>query len=339
MSAAVRICQSILLMLALAGLYLVWMLASANGTIALMKQVRDRGPQTLPGTQEALKRHYTGLAFIDYRLTVLGLLFWQQLDGSHPDAALHCFYFAGQILAVWPLFMLEKSWAGNRWRVISFLAVWGLAIQVFSYAVVMPLYLTLYLSTSCQSDFRVRKAQLDMIWPALTVGYAIPTILMAVPAPSMLSYDAKQGIMAVWQFFPLWVELLHHFRAKDGRFATSTEIAQFYRVCLILAIATQTLTCCGIIILSSVSSFRHVLIPETVFPEPVHSIGQGMHLLLKWDQLVGSSAVIIWALAQCCQADATLSPFKIIFHLAAGGPIALGIHFLQMRHATLRKEA
>ena len=101
------------------GCYLTWYLLYTNGTADQMVYIRDTGPQLLPGTKAPIKTIYIGIEAVDHQIAVLALFFWELVDGSMPNASLHCFRFAGQIAAAWGLVMLEAMRVGNQRRIIS----------------------------------------------------------------------------------------------------------------------------------------------------------------------------------------------------------------------------
>ena len=119
MSALIRIGQVLLLLLVVVGATLTHVFAYKNGTINMMKHIRDVGPQNLPLTSEPLRRFYTGIKFLDERLTVLACIFWPLLDGNYPSLSLHAVFFAGQVGGVWGLMMVEGMRSGNRGRMVS----------------------------------------------------------------------------------------------------------------------------------------------------------------------------------------------------------------------------
>ena len=119
MPSLIRSTQAFLLLLAAFGFYSTWYLVVKNGTTDLMQQIRDHAPHALPGTRAPLKRHFTGIERIDYELTFLTLFFWEQVDGSLPNASLFCFMFAGQSVAAWSLIYVEGRRLSNQWRIVS----------------------------------------------------------------------------------------------------------------------------------------------------------------------------------------------------------------------------
>lgn len=111
--------QILLALTLIVGFYTTWYSIFQNGTIELMRDVRDRGPHILPGTKAPLKKSYVGIGWIDYQLTVLTLFFWEAVDGSRPAASLFCFGFAGQAAAAWSILYVDGRRLGNRWKLVS----------------------------------------------------------------------------------------------------------------------------------------------------------------------------------------------------------------------------
>lgn len=50
---------------------------------------------------------YTGSKTVDYWLSVLQVIFMNVMDGSAPALSLFGFHFAGQLVPVWTLMMVE----------------------------------------------------------------------------------------------------------------------------------------------------------------------------------------------------------------------------------------
>lgn len=210
------------------------------------------------------------------------------------------------------------------------LTIWGLLMQRFSFAVIMPLYLVLHLSTSPTawsrkpSDFYVDSAEHATILASITVGFLVPTILMVLPAPSVISFDKKQTYLAFWQVFPIWVQLFQKARFFLPKILTSDHkkisaksikldreylfsLRFIYAILLAFAgcthIATMTL-----LITSKffpglfAEEFVGVFNPSKVFwplsisvSTKMRSIGSGIFQFLQYDEFVGSIAVCFWA--------------------------------------------
>ena len=119
MSALLNASRIGLLFFSAAAFYAVWYIFMHNGSTDQLEHVLKVGPRTLPGTQEPIKTVYTGIPAIDKQLTILVMVFWEQVDGSSPSNSLFCFHFAMQTACGWGLLMIESLRRGHRWRMIS----------------------------------------------------------------------------------------------------------------------------------------------------------------------------------------------------------------------------
>ena len=119
MPSFINVSKAALAFLSAAAYYATWHILLNNGTTEHMARIRDIGPRLLPGTKEPVRTVYTGIPSIDYQLTVLVLLFWENVDGSFPAGSLFCFHFATQIACGWGLIMIESLRHGNQWAIVS----------------------------------------------------------------------------------------------------------------------------------------------------------------------------------------------------------------------------
>ncbi|KAM0270617.1 hypothetical protein ACHAQH_009377 [Verticillium albo-atrum] len=60
-------------------------------------------------------------------------------------------------------------------------------------------------------------ARLQTTVEAMLHGYIIPTILPALPSPTIISCDSQQIFLAIWQAFPFWVSVSHLILATGAR--------------------------------------------------------------------------------------------------------------------------
>ena len=190
---------------------------------------------------------------------------------------------------------------------------------------VLPIYLAIYLSTSPLvfsknvSDLLVETDHVAAIFPALLIGFILPSILMSLPAPSVLSYEQKQTNIAIWQLFPIWVSMLQavlpYVMSKSVKTSSTNSFGSqelhtmriLYIGLLIIAgfgqAATATLIATSTFFPDLFASeFKGAFNPSRVFlPAAVSpstkmlSIGSGTHLLLQYDELIGSGAMLLWS--------------------------------------------
>lgn len=250
----------------------------------------------------------------------------------------------------------------------------GLLIQMLAYAVVTPLYLILHLSTSpiarspSAADINVDMSSLISIPISIAMGYILPAVLLALPAPSVLTFDQKQIFMAVWQVFPVWVDVLQlgtpflvsmvsNTQKKSATSPTKASsgyiraVRCVYLFALILAgfthISAMTLALTselfpGLFAAKYVGVFNpsNVFFPSTIsMTTQMSSIGRGALLLLQYDGLVGSASLVLWASALFVRAYGRRRSFDrwlsfaamIILLTALVGPVGCVVALLWAR--------
>ena len=165
------------------------------------------------------------------------------------------------------------------------------------------------------SDLLVDVPNLTGIAISMILGFVLPTILMSLPAPSIIDYDLKQWLMTFWQFFPVWVSavqgvvpyLLPKFgegnvesnalRSMRGLYAGLLTMAGIGQASTITLMLTSTLFP-GLFAPKFVGVFNlsKVFLPAAVSPSTkMPSIGAGALLLLQYDHLIGSTSVALWS--------------------------------------------
>lgn len=196
----------------------------------------------------------------------------------------------------------------------------------------MPLYLIFHLATSPTGSSRVVKnyavdvPNLLSVPISLAIGFVLPSVLLSLPAPSVLSFDQKQTFIAFWQMFPIWFEILQQLvsfvlaKLLQGTLKSSTSpqkqsrrTMEALRSVYIFALAIAGVTHITTVMLSMTSmlfpplfapQFRGQLDPSNVFltqsffaSKPMSSIGAGALQLLRYDDMLGSIALQLWAVA------------------------------------------
>ena len=183
--------------------------------------------------------------------------------------------------------------------------------------------------------------------PASIGGLIVPSILAALPAPNVVSYDQKQIFMSIWQWFPLWSGMLHYafktimpaalpafadWNRKDPRQALRVVYAfGFLGVFLLRFSSTSLLTATIFPALfaskyASQLSFLRVSFPATALhTTKMASASDSVLLLLQWDQLIGTGVVLLWAsiLLLSARKQAGLSTDWILFPLTITGATLL----------------
>ncbi|KAI4260973.1 MAG: hypothetical protein L6R42_003822 [Xanthoria sp. 1 TBL-2021] len=258
-------------------------------------------------------------------MTVLTLFFYNIVDGTHPHASLQAYQFAGQLSAGWSLLIMESLRQSHRGRMISFIVLWGLAMQLGTFATVAPIYLAIHLSTSPtvwsrkRSDFLVNSSKLHSIPFSVAIAFVLPATLLALPAPSVIDYETKQLFMAIWQVFPItggilqlvvptvrsW--LIDKVVVEETNKHSIDHMRTVYAIMLVVAsvtrISTWTISLSAVyfpgIFVSGASS---LLKPSSVFlpaaftsSVKMPSIASSANQLLQYDDIIGAVAMVLWS--------------------------------------------
>lgn len=194
---------------------------------------------------------------------------------------------------------------------------------------------------------------------------------MSLPAPSVISHEQKQTYIAIWQMFPIWVSLvqvaLPYVIPKPAKTSStkSLDLQELYAIrilyvgLLIIAVYGQAATA----MLVATSSFfpdlfaseykgafnpSKVFLPAAVSPSiKMHSIGSGTHLLLQYDNLIGSGAMVLWGTAlfmivyrkcRSVQSEASLIAYGIMAMFLTG-PMGYATACIWARDELLISEA
>lgn len=96
------------------GINSMYGLVYRNGYYDALIQLRDHGPHLLPGSNVPILKKFTGIGLLDKVLTLAGVMFANVTDGSTPQLSLYAFHFAGQLVSVFTLILIEGKRQGNE---------------------------------------------------------------------------------------------------------------------------------------------------------------------------------------------------------------------------------
>lgn len=239
----------------------------------------------------------------------------------------------------------------SEWLTPGSIGTLGILIQNATYTIIVPLYLVIYLSTSplvtskYLGDYLVDVADTAAIPTSMGLGYVLPAVLMSLPASSIISSEQKQAYMAMWQMFPLWVAILHAFtsllmaayiknRTSSNVLSHKDELnamRQLYLVLLVFAgigqISTLTLLATSKLFPTlfapefvDVFNLSDVFVPSAISPSSkAPSIGAGAHLLLQYDEYIGSTSMVLFTTVLYLSAYQTSRSYSNIALLAMRG--------------------
>lgn len=208
-------------------------------------------------------------------------------------------------------------------------------MQNIAFAVIMPIYMAIHLSTSPTAarsrgrspkssiDFRVHPCDSEAVPYSILLGFVLPTVLMCLRVPTVLTYSQKQNLIAFWQAFPLWISLSHlllstllknisSISGSASRNPTDRRIVlQALRRVYMFGFASSAVIHVATVSVSLASvltpgifatGYRSLFRPFQVFVPislssavQVSSMGEGSMYFLQWDEVVGSTALLVWA--------------------------------------------
>ena len=244
-------------------------------------------------------------------------------------------------------------------------------MQKFSLAVIIPIYSIVYFCTkttysSADLSFNLPDiANLATIPVSTTVGYIIPAALLTTPTPATVSFNTKQIIIALWQVFPVTVEFLQRIISPifakfiyksynlsmsapetTVRAASLTILRRVYTFILFICAIThiRVMTVLATSYFSSYASafgyiFSSVFIPSTLSAATkMKKIGQGAHLLLQYDEIIGSITILLWAITLSTSSGPMVRDTKgflgmiaiLVMGTALLGPVGCAVALLWM---------
>lgn len=249
--------------------------------------------------------------------------------------------------------------------------IFGLMAQVFTFAFATPLILGLQLSCSITArrphadNIRIPRAVLAVLPLIFVIGFLVPTNMMVLPAPSVISVDLKQIIIAIWQPWPAYVSILSTtayyvfspFFSNNHR-ASISSLRWVYAFAFINASLSHLVS--WVVSLATVvvpivfeRRFLEALHPANVFfiPLPwsgltVENVGHGVHVFLRWDYMIGSAGVLAWAISLYTLAHkqilSTVSWPSLLFKIAlltiVAGPTGAAVELIWERDELVLSE-
>lgn len=211
------------------------------------------------------------------------------------------------------------------------------------------------------------------------IGYQVPSILAGLRAPETISIDLKQILIAIWQPWPLYVSILAGtvyyttslFTSPDTNLtrAARTQLTLLRRVYAVAFAQTAITHVAGWTFSLATVLFPvlfnprfiplfhplRVFMPTFPFLEgdlKVETVGQGVHIFLQWDILVGSYGILVWVISLWTSAQkkyrlersGTVSLLlgllvKVSLLTVVAGPIAAAIELIWERDELVLAQA
>jgi hypothetical protein len=198
---------------------------------------------------------------------------------------------------------------------------WWLFLHILTSPVAKP-----FPGSHASSVLFISKLDLTILPLAVILGYIVPSVLMALPSPSIVSPVEHQQYIALWQPFPVWCIAFHmsiryvcnlmvgskDTANKGPQTALGTSYLNsaknVYRfiigLCLITHLPALVITLLPPSAFSnaapfiqnlSKADFASVYLPYVpTLTHQVPSFAAGVHAFLQWDMYIGAGAMLLW---------------------------------------------
>jgi hypothetical protein len=206
----------------------------------------------------------------------------------------------------------------------------GVGVAIVGYACVAPLWFAFHLWTSSTvsdpKDYQLyvdAPVKIALVPISILVGFGAPSILMCLPAPTLVSFETKQTWTGIQQGWSIWIGLTQLILTiialnVDQRASILTEAdkrlktVRYLRLAYPFAILSSAGSHLAALSLSTLAYLFPVLfsakylpqlqpdrvfVPVVPFGQPqVQTLADGALWFLQWDIIVGVSAALLWAL-------------------------------------------
>ncbi|KAK0702181.1 hypothetical protein B0H67DRAFT_547138 [Lasiosphaeris hirsuta] len=292
-------------------------LSQQNGLSAILEAVDLDNDSTL---------QITGLDPLDAFLKILFRFFTPCVARELPSLSLFAAFAAVQVLPIHTIFVLEGLRSANASTIFAFPAVWGIIYQCVPFGIIVPIYCATHIWISPLANFSstltaANRAEMVSMAPlqvravtgALILGYILPTVLAALPAPDIVSLHTQQLLLAAWQTFPAqvvaWQIILVAVVENIGLVHGSASATPRARIQYSKRILPYILGITGVLNLaiagvgvtplllsgSANCTLREAFIPVSVSaPQTIASLARGVLSLLQYDIYCACGAILIW---------------------------------------------
>jgi hypothetical protein len=181
-----------------------------------------------------------------------------------------------------------------RSQLISSTSLWAVAYQLFTGAVVIPLYLIAHTYSSYRPNPTrdVPPTWAHTLLPSILVGFILPTAFMYYP---FVNRDYTMIAIAIWQLSPIYINIVWIIlRSLSSEKADSTRaMKRCLRVVGAIGALSHISTLTACFTQYSPVTFTSVFIP--ISTSSTLSLEQGSHMLFQIDYLAIFAATSLWA--------------------------------------------
>lgn len=285
-----------------------------------------------------LRLAYTGYPDLDLRMCSLVAFFQALLDPAYQPLVAE---LVTGLAAVTMIPFVEAA-REKRSILLGMPAAIGVLFQLYSYAVVMPLYYIAFVLTGASISrpvegrgTKITQGSAEALLFALIVGYIIPTIYMVVSRDIIAT--------ALWQGYPLIMALVqfsHLVIRPSSRYVKSgyATIQAMYGLIFVVSAVVHIYYIWPLFF--DIQQFQKILVPQLALSERPLSLPEGVAAVIKWDQAfgVGSTLLVSFWFAESARDIALLFVWHVLISIAFGpGAAIAGV--MSVREARLNARA
>ncbi|OBT76673.1 hypothetical protein VF21_03918 [Pseudogymnoascus sp. 05NY08] len=312
------------------------------GTFDLIESISQKAPHLLLGGPAVLRTVYSHVEPLDAQLTSLIPFFWPLVTGAMPELSLFGVYMGGQLLSCLALVLIEGERKGNTWGAIGFPTIWATSWVFIPFGFVQPVHNLIHVLFSSlgrakgkvdANAISVNARRMVLLPVSLTLGYIIPSFVICLPSPEVVSHHSHQGLLIAWQFFAIWTAISQFVltilvpdniinwllgAGESPQRKAATALRYTYNFVLVVTGLTHSLilvvVLCHAFIQSYSSATVDQLHPLLVFQpispfsnEKLEAFERGILSLLQYDTYFAGASSLIWALYlySCAKPDTT----------------------------------
>ncbi|KFY86589.1 hypothetical protein V500_07520 [Pseudogymnoascus sp. VKM F-4518 (FW-2643)] len=344
------------------------------GTFDLIESISQKAPHLLLGGPAVLRTVYSHFEPLDAQLTTLIPFFWPLVTGAMPELSLFGVYMGGQLLSCLALIVIEGERKGNARGPIGLPTIWATSWVFIPFGFVQPIHNLVHVFFSrlgragrqVDSNAISGNAKRIVLLPvSLTLGYIIPSFVICIPSPEVVSHHSRQGVLAAWQFFAIWTALWQFILTRlvsdnkiDRLLGTgespqrkaATALRYTYNSVLVLTGLTHSLILVVVLCYAFVQSYspstvdqlHPLLVFQPISPfsnEKLDAFEPGILSLLQHDTYFAGASSLVWALYlySCVKPDVTFAALvgKGTILTALFGPCGAALAVMKERDETV----
>ncbi|KAG2348551.1 hypothetical protein BDR05DRAFT_987061 [Suillus weaverae] len=270
-----------------------------------------------------LRLAYTGHPALDYRMCALVAFFHALLDPAYRPLVAELM----TALAAVTMIPFVEAAREKRSIFLSMPAVVGVLFQLFSFAVIMPIYyVALILSGAAIGSpvkgrtTKITQGSAEALLFALIAGYIIPTVCMVV--------FKDLTPTALWQGYPIIMALaqfVHLIIRPSSRYAESgyATIQAMYGLIFVTSAIFHIYYTWPLFF--DMQQFQKVLAPQLALSERPLSLSEGVAAVIQWDAVfgIGSTLLVTFWFARGVKEMALLLLWHVLSSVAFGPGAAI----------------